>query len=64
VRITEFDQQPGQWRVTGEAPNAGLAIDYVTRLKADPELAAYQINASPPQLLPNEHAQFSIFGTR
>lgn len=64
VRITEFDQQPAEWRVTGEAPNAGLAIDYVNRLKADPELAGYQINSSPPQLLPNESARFSIFGTR
>ena len=64
VRITEFDQQPAEWRVTGEAPNAGLAIDYVNRLKADPELASFQINSSPPQLLPNESARFSIFGTR
>ncbi len=64
VRITEFDQQPNQWRVTGEAPSAALAIDYVARLKADPELSAYQISAGPPQLLPNEHAQFGIFGKR
>ncbi len=64
VRITEFDQQPNEWRVTGEAPNAGLAIDYVNRLKADPELASFTINSSPPQLLPNESARFSIFGTR
>lgn len=64
VRITEFDQQPTQWRVTGEAPTAGLAIDYVARLKADRDLSAYQITAAPPQLLPNEHAQFGIFGKR
>lgn len=65
VRITEFDvQSGGQWRVTGEAPNANLAIDYVTRIKGDKDLTAYQINAGPPQLLPNEHAQFSIFGKR
>lgn len=64
VRITEFDQQIDQWRVTGEAPTAGLAIDYVTRLKADQDLSAYQITSGPPQLLPNEHAQFGIFGKR
>jgi type II secretory pathway component PulL len=64
IRITEFDHQPGQWRITGEAPSAGLAIDYVARLKADPDLSAYQITAAPPQLLPNEHAQFGIFGKR
>lgn len=65
VRITEFDQQLGQqWRLTGEAPSALLAIDYVSRLKATGELSAYQITAGPPQLLPNDHAQFSIFGKR
>lgn len=64
LTITEFDQVLNQWRVTGEAPSASLAIDYVTRLKDDKELALYQINAGPPQLLPNEHAQFSILGKR
>lgn len=62
--ITEFDQQPDLWRVVGEAPNATQAIDYITRLKADPDLSTYQITAGPPQLLPNEHAQFNIFGKR
>lgn len=64
VRITEFSQELGQWRITGEAPSAGLAIDYVTRIKADKDLEAYEITAGPPQLLPNEHAQFGIFGKR
>jgi hypothetical protein len=64
VRITEFGQELGQWHITGEAPSAGLAIDYVARIKADKELAAYEITAGPPQLLPNEHAQFGIFGKR
>ncbi len=65
VRITEFDQQLGQqWRITGEAPSAALAIDYVSRIKAAAELSSYEITAGPPQLLPNEHAQFSIFGKR
>jgi hypothetical protein len=64
VRITEFDETPDQWRLVGEAPSANLAIDYVARIKEDKDLAAYQINAPPPQLLPNEHAQFNIFGKR
>lgn len=65
VRITEFDVQPGgQWRITGEAPTAILATDYLTRIKTDKDLAAYEITAGPPQLLPNEHAQFGIFGKR
>ena len=62
IRITEFDLQANQWRIVGEAPSANLAIDYVSKLKEEKELGAFQIDAKPPQLLPNEHAQFTIFG--
>jgi type II secretory pathway component PulL len=64
TKITELDLQPSQWRVVGEAINAGHAIDYISRLKADPDLKDYEITAGPPTLLPNEHAQFNIFGKR
>lgn len=64
VRITEFDQTLDGWRIVGEAPSANLAIDYVARIKEDKDLSAYQVNAPPPQLLPNEHAQFTLFGKR
>jgi type II secretory pathway component PulL len=62
VRLIEFDQTPTQWRLVGEAPSATLAVQYAARLKDDPELAACEINAGPPQLLAGERAQFSIFG--
>ncbi len=62
VKITELDQQPTGWKVVGEAPSAALAIDFVDKLKKDPELRAWQVQAGPPQILPNEHAQFTIFG--
>ena len=62
IRITEFDLQSTQWRIIGEAPSANLAIDYVSRLKAEKELKTFLIDAKPPQLLPNEHAQFTIYG--
>ena len=62
IRITEFDLQATQWRIIGEAPTANLAIDYVSRLKAEKELKTFLIEAKPPQLLPNEHAQFTIYG--
>ena len=62
VKITELDQQLSQWKVTGEAPSAALAVEFVEKLKNEKELAAWQINAGPPSILPNEHAQFSIFG--
>ena len=62
IHITEFDLQPNQWRIVGEAPSANLAIDYISKLKEEKELGAFVIDAKPPQLLPNEHAQFTIFG--
>ena len=62
IHITEFDLQPAQWRVVGEAPSANLAIDYLSKLKEEKELGAFVIDAKPPQLLPNEHAQFTIYG--
>jgi len=62
IRITEFDLQAAQWRIVGEAPSASLAIDYVAKLKAEKGLTTFSIEAKPPQLLPNEHAQFTIYG--
>jgi hypothetical protein len=64
TKVTEFDQRPDEWRVVGEAVNAGHAIDYINKLKADPDLKIFEITAGPPTLLPNEHAQFNIFGKR
>jgi hypothetical protein len=62
VRFTEFEQMPDQWRVVGEAPNPALAIDYLSKLKHDPELSAGDISADPPQMLANERAQFQVIG--
>lgn len=62
IRITEFHLDATQWRIVGEAPSANLAIDYVSKLKAEKELGAFVIDAKPPQLLANEHAQFTIYG--
>ena len=62
VRFTEFDQMPQQWRVVGEAPTASLAIEYLSRLKHDPDLSGSEISADPPRLLANERAQFQVIG--
>jgi hypothetical protein len=62
VQFTEFEQIAQQWRVVGEAPSASLAIDYLARLKHDPDLSANQITADPPRLLPNDRAQFQVVG--
>jgi len=64
LHLTEFDQTVVQWKVFGEAPSASLAIEYLGKLKDEKGLSAYRITASPPSLLPNEQAQFSIFGKR
>lgn len=62
VRFTEFDQMPDQWRVVGEAPSASAAIEYLSRLKRDPDLGSNDISADPPRLLANERAQFQVIG--
>ncbi|MDR3401078.1 MAG: hypothetical protein P4L99_01165 [Chthoniobacter sp.] len=62
VRFTEFEQMPQQWRVVGEAPTASLAIEYLSRLKRDPDLSGNDISADPPRLLANERAQFQVIG--
>jgi hypothetical protein len=53
---------PQQWRVVGEAPTASLAIEYLSRLKRDPDLGRSDISADPPRLLANERAQFQVIG--
>lgn len=64
IDVTEFDQTLTQWRIVGEAPSPDVAIDYVSRVKAEQDLGAYTITSEPPRLLPNEHAQFKITGSR
>jgi hypothetical protein len=62
IRITQFDQNKDQFMVEGEAPTAALAIDFGEQLKNDPELTSFKFETAPPAILPNEHAQFRIFG--
>jgi hypothetical protein len=64
AHITQFNSAPDQFTVKGEAPDAGQAIDFAEKLRAEKELSAYQIDSGPPKILPNNHAQFSIFGKR
>lgn len=62
MRITRFELARNQIVVEGEAPDAQQAILFAEKLKACPELADYRFESAPPVLLPNEHAQFRIFG--
>ncbi|HEX8295367.1 MAG TPA: hypothetical protein VF593_03650 [Chthoniobacteraceae bacterium] len=62
IRITEFSQTLGRWTIVGEAPSRNLALEYVEKLKAEPELSAWNITAPPLTLLKGEQAKFSIEG--
>lgn len=62
LHITQLDYAPTQFMVEGEAPSAAAAIDFAERLRAEPGLSDYRIESGPPQILPNETAQFRIFG--
>jgi hypothetical protein len=62
ISITEFDFQPAQWRVAGEAPSANLLTNYVAKLKEDKELEPFTIEWKMGAFLPNDHVPFNIFG--
>ncbi len=62
VRITEFDLKAAQWQIVGEAPSANLVADFVTKLKEEKELSAFSIEFKIGQLLPNDHAPFTVWG--
>jgi len=62
IRITQFDQTMDQFTIEGEAPTAGLAVEFGEQLKANPGLKDYHFEVAPPAILPNDHAQFRIFG--
>ncbi len=62
IRITLFEHAPGQLRIEGEAPNATEAVAFAEALKKAPALSAFRFEAGPPTLLPNDRAQFRIYG--
>ena len=62
LHVTVFEQTaPDQFMVEGEAPNAGIAIQYMDALRNNPDLSAFHFDSGPPDILPNEHAHFRIF---
>ena len=62
IWITQFDQGENQFVIEGEAPTAGAMVQYGEQLKANPELKDFSFEEPTSTLLPNEHAQFRIFG--
>lgn len=62
ARITQFDLSRNQLMIEGEMPDAQQAIAFGEQLKKRPELNEFRFESGPPRLLPNDHAQFQIFG--
>jgi hypothetical protein len=64
VHVTIFEEtKPSEFMLEGEAPTASMALQYMENLKKDPALQAFHFTASPPEILPNDHAQFRIIAT-
>lgn len=62
VQFTEFDHQPSQFMITGEAPNANVASDYGEKLQAAVGLSDYKIETPPPSTLKDDRWKFKFFG--
>ena len=62
TRITRFDLAQNQFMLEGETPDAQQAVEFAEKLKKAPELSDFRFEAGQPVILPNEHAQFRIFG--
>jgi hypothetical protein len=62
IHITQFEQNRESFAVKGEAPSAAVAVEFVEQLKKNPGLKDYKIESGQPAILPNDHAQFQIFG--
>jgi hypothetical protein len=62
VRITAYNQSARQISVDGEANAAGLAYQFIDKVKKSPELRNFQFEMAAPRILPNDHAQFRLEG--
>jgi hypothetical protein len=62
IRITEFQMSPREFAFSGEAANVAEAIEYVGRLRKEPDLGGFKIDSPNPNILPNERAQFRVSG--
>ncbi len=62
VRITAYNQSAHQISLTGEADSPALAYQFAEKVKKNPQLQSFQFEMGPPQILPNNHAQFRLEG--
>ncbi len=63
VRWTVVDFTPRSVALQGEAPSPDAAVDFTDKLKANPALKPYHLEAEPPTSLPSGHAVFRIKGS-
>ena len=62
VNFTLLEFGPSNFTVEGEAPNDALAVQFTAKLRKEPGLSAYKIDAPQPSLLPGGAARFKIYG--
>jgi len=64
VKFTDLDLGLAHFKVEGEVPNLDLAVNFIEKLRKEPSLSAFKIDAPPPNLLPNDAAHFVVYGKR
>ena len=62
INFTTFEFKPEQFMVEGEAPSGDAYIQFAEKLKKEPGLGSFAIEAGPPTPLPTDHVKFRIFG--
>ena len=64
LHLTLFEASYDHVLIKGEAKNVAGAFQFLSKLKADPYFAGYNLDMGNPRPLPNDLAQFQIEGTR
>lgn len=64
VRFTVFEVTDATVVLKGEATSAAAASAFSEKLNKNDQLMGYQWDMPPPQILPNDTAQFQITGSR
>ncbi len=64
TRLTEFNHSPDNIVIQGEAQNAGIANNFHSNIKSDPNLKKWTWTMPEPRIFPNTNkAQFQLSGT-
>ncbi len=63
IRWSVIDFSPHTLAIQGEAPSPSTAVDFTDKLKANPALKPYHLDAEPPTALPSGRVVYRIKGT-